>query len=79
MASVSRKQFRSRRSSDAQATRLVNRGRKLKERARRDARLVRLLQTAPFPYTSTVMAWLSHKLGKPVSRITAEDARHVLG
>jgi hypothetical protein len=43
--------------------------------ARRDARMTAVVKAGPPPYTPDVMSWLSRKLDKPSSRITAEDVR----
>ena len=71
--SVSRNVFEWRRRIDAAANRKVNFPRKLKERARREARMVENIRRGTFPFTPAVMSWLSVKLGKPSSRITAKD------
>jgi hypothetical protein len=58
---------------DNAESRIRNSDRKRKERARRDLRLRQLLQKGTFPYTPTVMSWLSVRIDKPTSRITPED------
>ena len=50
-----------------------NRPRKIKERDRRDARILeRIRQTTP-PYAPEVMSWLSVRLQKQASKITPQD------
>ena len=61
------------RRQQAEETRRVNQRRKIPERARRDARMIERLRSAGPPYTPEVMSWLSAKLGKKATRITAED------
>ncbi|MHC4093228.1 MAG: hypothetical protein ACYSVY_23660 [Planctomycetota bacterium] len=57
----------------ATETRKVNERSKTKERARRDARMLERVKSGSLPYSPEVMSWLSLKLGKKSSRITAED------
>ncbi len=54
-------------------TRCVNKQRKQPERLRRDARMAERVKAGSLPYTPEVMSWLSAKLGKKASRLTAED------
>ena len=61
------------------ASRIVNGHLKRKERLRREARLKDLVVKGPYPYTPTVMSWLSEKLGKPSSEITEQEARTAVG
>ena len=56
-------------------SRTVNGQRKRKERAGRDARMARLIQTGKFPYTPAVQSWISTKLGIPFRQVTEEQAR----
>jgi hypothetical protein len=37
-----------------------------------------LVKKGTFPYIPSVMSWLSEKLGKPASRITADDVKSVV-
>lgn len=69
---------REQRQVDQAASRLNNGIRKGKERVRRDARLKALLKAGKPPYTPTVRTWLSEKLGKPATQVTAEDVQKVL-
>jgi hypothetical protein len=55
-------------------TRTVNGHRKRKQRTLRDIRMKELLHKGSFPYTPAIMSWLSEKLEKPASRITAAEA-----
>ncbi len=57
----------------ATAGRQENSVRKACERDRREATMLELLKKHSFPYTPAVMSWLSVKLGKKASRITAKD------
>src|SRR5262249_14784835 len=52
--------------------------RKVKERARRDARMRDILQQGQLPYTPPVMSWLSAKLGEPSKAITQDDVKKLL-
>jgi len=63
---------------DALAARARNRGRKAKERARRDARMMERLNAGSLPYSPAVMSWLSRKLGKRASKITSDDIKILL-
>jgi hypothetical protein len=55
-------------------SRTVNGLLKRKERKNRDARMQELLKKGSFPYTPAIMSWVSVKLGKPTTLITAEEA-----
>jgi len=46
---------------------------KVKEHARRDARLLDVVKTGKLPYLPYVMSWLSEKLDKPSRQITPGD------
>ncbi|MFQ5412946.1 MAG: hypothetical protein ACE5E6_00665 [Phycisphaerae bacterium] len=70
---VHRSELRERRRLDAIATRVVNRGHKDKERARRDARMCAKVQAGSLPYGPGVMSWASRYLDKPSSHITQAD------
>ena len=50
-----------------------NRPRKVKERARRDARMLTAISARPLPHAPWVMSWLSVKLDKPSTSITQAD------
>lgn len=51
---------------------------KRKERANRDARIVRLIKAGKFPYTPAVQSWISVRLGIPFSRVTEEQVKALL-
>ena len=70
-----RSALRRRRRNDAATQQLVNRVRKTKERARRDARMLEKVKSGDPPFNPTVMSWLSRKLDKPSTKISAEDVR----
>jgi hypothetical protein len=61
--------------ADQAISRPTNGHLKRKERARRDARLAELVKKGKYPYTPTVMSWLSKKLNKPSSQITEAEAQ----
>jgi hypothetical protein len=64
---------REQRQFDMALSRRTNSPRKVKERARRDARLREVVQKGKLPYTPAVMSWLSAQLDKPSGRITQSD------
>jgi hypothetical protein len=66
---------REQRQFDMARSRRVNGMRKTKERERRDRRMVEIIQKNKFPYTPSVMSWVSARLDKPTSKITAEDVQ----
>ncbi len=51
---------------------------KIKERARRDSRMLETLKQAKPPYAPVVMSWLSAKLGKRARLITSADVQRLL-
>ena len=59
-------------------SRRVNGMIKDKERARRDIRMLGLIQKGQYPYTPAVMSWLSMKLDKPSSQITPDDVKQAV-
>ena len=61
------------RAYDMKQSRLRNGVLKVKERARRDDRMLKLVKRGSLPYIPSIMSWLSVKLDKPSSRITQED------
>jgi hypothetical protein len=69
---------REQRRVDMALSRHTNGIRKTKERARRETRMRALLQTGKFPYTPSIMSWLSVRLDKPTRQITPEDVQSVL-
>ena len=46
---------------------------KVKERVRRDLRILEIVKNGKLPYLPPVMSWLSSKLDKPSRLITPED------
>jgi len=51
---------------------------KMKERARRDARMLEILKQGQLPYTPSVMSWLSTKLDKPSRLIQQAEVDQLL-
>ncbi len=68
-----RSELMRRRRQDAARTKVRNCIVKVKERARRDARMLETVKDGTLPYAPTVMSWLSRKLDKSASRIRPED------
>jgi len=64
---------RNQRQVDMAKSRLKNGIRKVKERARRDARMLETVKKGKLPYLPVVMSWLSEKTNKPSRLITQED------
>ena len=60
------------------ATRRVNSLKKEGERSRRDEQMVGILKAGQLPYTQGVMSYLSTRLQKKASRITAADVKSLL-
>lgn len=58
--------------------RAMNGPRKASERARREKRLMALLNSSKPPYPKIIRNWLSNVLGKPEIHITADDVKGVL-
>jgi hypothetical protein len=54
-------------------SRLINGKDKVKERVRRDARMLETVKKGKLPYLPHVMSWLSVKLDKPSRQITQAD------
>ncbi|MCP4709934.1 MAG: hypothetical protein GY869_15025 [Planctomycetes bacterium] len=52
--------------------------RKDSERERREKSMLLILKDGQLPYTQGVMSWLSTRLDKKASRITAEDVQTLL-
>jgi hypothetical protein len=51
---------------------------KIKERVRRDARMLATVKQGKLPFTPPVMSWLSTKLDKPSRLITPADVAKLL-
>jgi hypothetical protein len=60
-------------------SRAVNGALKRKERANRDKRMLGLIAAGTFPYTPAIQSWLSVKLNRPFTQITADDVKKVTG
>ena len=73
-----RKERKEMRQSIAAATRGRNRPVKIKERERRDARMIEEVRAGSLPYAPTVMSWLSRKLDKRATKITPENIQTLL-
>jgi hypothetical protein len=69
---------REQRQTDQAASRLRNGIVKVKERARRDARLLGVVKKGKLPYLPHVMSWLSEKLDKPSQQITPGDVEKLV-
>ncbi len=63
--------------ANGKVTRVVNGHKKRKERASRDKKMIELLQKGTFPYTPGIMSWVSEKLGKPSTQVTADEAKAI--
>jgi hypothetical protein len=68
-----RRKRRELRQYDQKQSRLNNGFLKVKERARRDARMLAIVKSGKLPFTPPVMSWLSVKTNKPSRLITAAD------
>jgi len=62
----------------AKSAKARNRKNKVKERARRDARMIETVRGGELPFTPDVMSWLSAKLGKQSTKIAQDDLRCLL-
>jgi hypothetical protein len=69
---------REQRQVDMTESRRFNSLLKDKERARRDLRMLDLIQKSKLPFIPSVMSWLSTKLDKPAGRITQADVDQVV-
>jgi hypothetical protein len=69
---------REQRATDQAFSRRTNGMRKMKERIRRDKRMAELLKKGTYPYTPTILSWLSIKLDKPSSKIAPADIEALL-
>ncbi len=73
--SLHRSEVQRRRRPDAAETKARNVIVKVKERARRDARMVEKIKTEEWPHSPPVMSWLSRRLGKRAVRITPDEVK----
>jgi hypothetical protein len=64
---------REQRQFDMAQSRIINGHKKKKERDRRNACMLELIKKGTFPYTPSIMSWISAQLNKPSTRITQED------
>jgi hypothetical protein len=69
---------REQRANDQVESRHVNGFRKDKERARRTTRMTELAKKSKFPYTPSLLSWLSVQLDKPGSKITEADVKELV-
>jgi hypothetical protein len=69
---------REQRQVDMARSRRVNGMLKMKERVRRESRMIGLLKAGKLPYTPSILSWLSAHLDKPAGRITQADVDRVL-
>lgn len=58
---------------DMKTSRRKNGVLKVKERVRRETRMLEILKKGKLPYIPSVMSWLSVQLDKPSMRITQAD------
>jgi hypothetical protein len=63
---------------EAAEQKIKNRVFKVRERIRRDKRMISEIKAGGLPYTPTVMSWLSRKLEKPAGKITQQDVKALL-
>ncbi|MFO0878084.1 MAG: hypothetical protein U0840_12100 [Gemmataceae bacterium] len=73
-----RRKRRDRRQFDMKLSRRVNGALKNDERVRREKRMHEILQNHKFPYTPSIMSWLSVKLDKPSTKIVEADVKQLL-
>jgi hypothetical protein len=66
---------REQRQIDMADSRLRNGVRKVRERERRDARMLETVKKGKLPYTPPVLSWLSSQLNKPGRLITPDDVK----
>jgi hypothetical protein len=69
---------REQRQQDMAESRLRNGIVKVKERQRRDARMLQTVKQSQLPYTPPVLSWLSVQLNKPGRLITQEDVQKLV-
>lgn len=70
---------REQRQLDQAESRLRNGFLKVKERQRRDKRVVDLIKNGQWPYTPVVQSWLSAQLDKPSRLITPDEVHKLIG
>jgi len=64
---------REQRQVDMALSRRTNGLRKMAERERRAERMKAIIKSSKFPYTPSIMSWISMQLDKPTSRIVQAD------
>ena len=69
---------REQRAFDMAQSRIRNGKDKIKERVRRDARMLETVKKGKLPFTPPVMSWLSVQLDKPSRLITSTDVEKLL-
>ena len=69
---------REQRAFDLAQSRIRNGVDKVKERARRNARMLETVKKGKLPFTPPVMSWLSVQLDKPSRQITQGDVEKLL-
>lgn len=69
---------REQRQVDMAESRLRNGFVKVKERERRQTRMLEVVKKGKLPYTKVVMSWLSGQLNKPSRLITEADVKKLL-
>lgn len=69
---------REQRQQDMAESRRVNGMRKMKERERRQLRMVEIIKKGKLPYTPAIMSWISAQLDKPTRQITQADVQKLL-
>jgi hypothetical protein len=69
---------REQRQVDQKSSRLRNGVVKVKERKRRDDRILAIIKKGKLPYIPSVMSWLSARLDKPSSQITQADVQKLV-
>jgi len=69
---------REQRAFDQAASRIRNGVDKIKERARRNARMLATVKGGKLPFTPPVMSWLSVQLDKPSRLITPTDVEKLV-
>lgn len=69
---------REQRAFDMAQSRIRNGFDKVKERARRNARMLETVKKGNLPFTPPVMSWLSVQLNKPSRLITQADVKKLV-
>jgi hypothetical protein len=69
---------REQRRVDMAESRMVNGMQKMKERARRDSRMLAIVKVKKLPFAPPVMSWLSKQLDKPSAKVVQADIDKLL-